>query len=134
MIYNSTSSKNTFFHMFLGWLNCTVGKHNQVRLHWNRGYDNAPEAKDNAFDFFICCKLFDIGFANSLKLERCVHSGSVSLYNFVGIDVRPRHPKPKTLSSNPSFSAAFFRAHSVQIGLAICNFFFGMVTCFQIKH
>ena len=45
--------KNTFSHMFLGWLNCTLGKHNQVRLHWNRGYDNAHEAKDNAFDFFI---------------------------------------------------------------------------------
>ena len=47
--------------MFLDWLNCTLGKHKQVRLHWNRGYDNAPEAKDNAFDFFICCEFLTLG-------------------------------------------------------------------------
>ena len=53
--------KNTFSHKFLGWLNCTLGKHNQVRLHWNRGYDNAPEAKDKAFVFFICCNFLTLG-------------------------------------------------------------------------
>ena len=48
--------------MFLGWMNCTLGKHSQVRLHWNRGYDNAPEAKDNAFSFFFFwCKLSTLG-------------------------------------------------------------------------
>ena len=47
--------------MFLGWLNCTLGKHNQVRLHWNRGYDNATQAKDNAFDFFNCCISLTLG-------------------------------------------------------------------------
>ena len=134
MIYISTSSKKTFFHKFLRWLNCTVGKHNQVRLHWNRGYDNAPEAKDNAFDFFYLLQIFDIGFANSLKLERCVRSGSVSAYNFSGVEVRPCHPNPKMLRSNPSLSAAFFVHIFFQIGLTTCNFFIGMVLCFQIKH
>ncbi len=39
--------------MYLHWLKCTLGKHNQVRPHWNRGYDNAPEAEDDEFDSFV---------------------------------------------------------------------------------
>ena len=58
--------------------------------------------------FFHLLQIFDIGFENSLKLERCVRSGSVSVYNFSGIEVRAWHHKPKTLSSNPSLSAAIF--------------------------
>ena len=48
--------------MFLVWLKRTlVGKHHHVRLHWNRVYDNAPEAKENAFDSFISCKFLTLG-------------------------------------------------------------------------
>ena len=47
--------------MFLGWLNCTFGKHDQVQIHCNRGYDNATEAKNNAFDFFFWCKFLPLG-------------------------------------------------------------------------
>ena len=32
------------------------------------------------------------------------------------------------------FERCFFRADSVQIGLATSNFLTGMVRCFQIKH
>ncbi len=47
--------------MYLHWLKCTLGKHNQVRPHWNRGYDNAPEAKDDEFDSFVRCKFLPLG-------------------------------------------------------------------------
>ena len=50
VICNCKKFNNTFAHMLLDWLKCTVGKHNQVRFHWNRGYDNGPEVKDEEID------------------------------------------------------------------------------------
>ncbi len=47
--------------MFLDWLKCTLGKHNQVGIQWNRGYDNAPEAVDDEFDSFVRCKFLPLG-------------------------------------------------------------------------
>ena len=36
--------------MFLDWLKGTLGKHNQVRLHWNRDNEHGPEVKDEEID------------------------------------------------------------------------------------
>ncbi len=47
--------------MFLDWLKCTLGRHKQVRIHWNRDYDNAPEAEDDEFDSFVWCKFLPLG-------------------------------------------------------------------------
>ena len=55
--------------MFLGWLDCTLGKHNQERLHWSRGYDNAPEAKDDQFDSFFRCKFLPLGLQTCENLN-----------------------------------------------------------------
>ena len=43
-------------------------------------------------------------------------------------------PEPKDVDIESFLARCFFRARSFQIGLATCNFFIGMVTCFQIKH
>ena len=42
--------------------------------------------------------------------------------------------EPKDVDSESFLARRFFRAHSFQIGLATCNFFIGMVTCFQINY
>ena len=42
--------------------------------------------------------------------------------------------EPKDVDIESFLGRFFFRAHSFQIALATCNFFIGMVTCFQIKH
>ena len=52
--------QETFSYVFFIWLKCTLGKHNQVRPHWNRGYDNAPETKVDEFDSFIPCKFLPL--------------------------------------------------------------------------
>ena len=46
--------------MFINRLNCTLGKRNQVRLCWNRAYDNVPEAKNDEFDTFVGRKLLPL--------------------------------------------------------------------------
>ena len=81
--------------------------------------------------FFHLLRIFDIGFANLLKLERCVRWGSVSVYNSSGIEVSPKNPNPVTLSSNPSLSAAFFEHIFFQIGLATCSFLLGWLYAFK---
>ena len=43
-------------------------------------------------------------------------------------------PEPKDVDIESFLARCLFRAHSFQIGLATCNFFIGMVTCFQIEH
>ena len=43
-------------------------------------------------------------------------------------------PEPKDDEIEFFLERCFFRAHFFQIGLATCNFFLGMVTCFEIKH
>ena len=43
-------------------------------------------------------------------------------------------PEPKDVEIESFLERCFFQGHFFQIGLATCNFFIGMVTCFQIKH
>ena len=43
-------------------------------------------------------------------------------------------PQTKDVEFESFRERCFFRAHSFQIGLATCNFFIGMVPCFQIEH
>ena len=43
-------------------------------------------------------------------------------------------PEPKDVEFESFLDPCFFRADSFQIALATCNFFIGMITCFQIKH
>ena len=57
--------------------------------------------------FFRSVLIFAIGLTNLRKLERSVRSGSVSFYNFIGIEVRTWQPNPKTISSVPSLSSLF---------------------------
>ena len=40
-------------------------------------------------------------------------------------------PEHKDVEIESFRERCFFRAHSFQIGLATCNFFIGMVPCFQ---
>ena len=46
--------KHFFSQVFIISLKGTFGKRFQVRFHWNTGYNNAPEVKDDLFDITDC--------------------------------------------------------------------------------
>ena len=46
--------------MFITWLNFTLGKRNQVRVQWIRGYENASEAKNDEFDTLVGRKFWPL--------------------------------------------------------------------------
>ena len=57
--------QQNFSYTFLDGLKCTLENHIEVKLHWNSGYDNEPEAKDSEPDSFTQRKF------SPLRLQFC---------------------------------------------------------------
>ena len=126
MTCNSTRCNNTFRHIKKCWPQCTLGHRNQIRFHWNRDKDNAPQAKTEEFDSFTG-RFFAFPFLNLQTFEGNERSASVIFYNFSGIEVRTFLQNSKTFYFITHLSASFLRDFFFQIGLAISNDFLSTV-------